>query len=124
MAVTGFSNYLEMSDAVPFDTNTEINFGPINIEGEQHEMTFTINNTGTGELVISACTIEKTSTAGAYSITVPPAGTIPVSGSTTFTVLYAATTGAYTTDTAKLTLETNDPDDGDFILSFSGVSCY
>jgi len=55
---------------------------------------------------------------------VPPAGTVPAGGSTTFTVLYAATTGSYTDDKAKLTLMTNDPDDGEFTLSFSGVSCY
>jgi len=127
MEVMGYKFYLESYDGESkqlLSSGDSIYCGQIGDKAEVHPMSFTVNNNGTGELVISACTIVKTSGEGSFSVTVPPASTVPANGSTTFTVTYAATTGAHPDDRAILTLGTNDQDNGEFTLSFSGTASY
>lgn len=82
--------------------------------------TFTIQNTGLYPLSVSGVTITGAN-ASDFTMTVPPAGTITGSGSTTFTIEFNPSAAGMRT--AIINIASNDCDEGtyDFVISGTGA---
>nr|WP_294935038.1 choice-of-anchor D domain-containing protein [uncultured Flavobacterium sp.] len=110
-------------DATPSATD-HADFGNVAV-GSPFTRTFTIQNTGSAALSLTAAspyvTISGTNAAD-FSITSIPSNTIAASGSTTFVVTF--TPSALGLRTATLTINNNDSDEGvyDFAIQGTGIA--
>ena len=96
------------------------NFGSAIANSAMVSRTFTIQNTGTSDLVITSAAISGADS-GQFSITTSPVGTVTASNSTTIVVAFSPT--SLGTKNATLTINSNDADEAayDFALSGGGV---
>jgi hypothetical protein len=91
-------------------------FGPC-IVGVPQSCTFTIKNSGTGDLSGLGITIDGANAAD-FSLITTPASQVPISGSTTFELRFAPTSGG--SKSASLHLTSNDADENPFDIQLAG----
>jgi hypothetical protein len=80
--------------------------------------TFTIQNTGTANLVLDATPVTLSATNG-FSITQQPTSPVAPSGSTTFQITFDPTTAG--TETVTVTVENNDSDEDPYTFDVTGL---
>ncbi|MBN8459517.1 MAG: cadherin-like domain-containing protein [Verrucomicrobia bacterium] len=85
--------------------------------GQNQDITCTLRNTGGTELAGITPSITGTG-ASSFSLPTPPPSTLAAGGSATFTVRFAATSGA---KTATLSIASDDPDENPFTLTLTGT---
>ena len=95
------------------DGGGPIDFGSARVGGAALSKTFTVNNVGTADLATSNVTVPA-----GYSITEPLSGTIPASGSDTFTVQLPTT--AEGTFSGVISFDNDDSDENPFNFSVTG----
>jgi uncharacterized delta-60 repeat protein len=119
--VTGNGVTIVDGDATP-DTADHTNFGGVLTGGGTVTRTFTIQNTGTTTLNLTgAPTVGVSGTNAAdFTVTVPPAASVPAGGATTFQVRFLP--GAAGLRTATLSIASDDIDvtPYDFVLYGTG----
>lgn len=99
------------------DGTAAVNFG-YRATGASNSLVFTVLNTGTASLSLPGITIDGAHAAD-FTVTAAPAASVPVGGSTTFTVQFApAAVGART---ALLHLANDDWDEGPFDITLNGM---
>lgn len=91
-------------------------FGPC-IVGVSQSLTFTIKNSGTGELAGLGITIDGANAAD-FTLTAPPALQVPINGSTSFELRFAPSAGG--SKSATLHLTSNDADENPFDIQLAG----
>jgi hypothetical protein len=100
------------------------NFGEVGILAGQSTRTFTIENTGTGPLTLTGGTpvVIGGADAAEFALQGQPSSPVPPGGSSSFDVVYDPTTVA--TDTATITIASDDADEAayDFVISGSGIA--
>lgn len=84
------------------------------------DRTFTIQNTGAGDLTIGAITFTG-GDAGDFSVVTPPAGTVPPGGSTTFTVRLTAGGGGGATRDTTINIVNNDSNENPYNFAIAGT---
>jgi autotransporter-associated beta strand protein len=101
-------------------------FGTVNLGGTPASLVFTINNTGTAALNLTATPpnfVAVSGThAGDFTVTAKPASSVVAGGSTTFTVQFAPLGTTAGTRNATLTILNNDSDEGSFTINLSGTA--
>jgi uncharacterized membrane protein len=102
----------ELTDGV-----STVNFGLVAISANT-TLTFTIRNSGSGNLTGLAATIDGPNAAD-FTVTTAPASTVAPAGTTTFVVLFAP--GAAGSRSATLRLASNDADENPFDINLSGT---
>lgn len=112
----------EIAIEQPFGTNltdgiSSRDFGTATL-GEESQITFTIQNPGTGELTGIAATLTGTH-ASDYQITTAPSTSVPAFNATTFQVTFTPT--ATGTRTAEILVASDDSDENPFNIPISGV---
>jgi arylsulfatase A-like enzyme len=96
---------IEQPAGIPLiDGQSTVNYGTVNT-GSTLSKTFTITNTDTVAMTISGVTIDGTD-ASSFSVTTPPAASLPAGGSTTMVVQFAP--GSAGSKTAQLHLASSD----------------
>ncbi|WP_452232052.1 choice-of-anchor D domain-containing protein [Lacinutrix sp. MEBiC02595] len=114
ISITGNGNTINDGDTTPSTTdNTE--FGDTFV-GNTRVRTYTIQNTGTATLNISSVT----SSNGIFTILTPPATTVAVGSSTTFTVQFAPTAAG--TVTSVITVNNNDSNENPYTFTVLGAA--
>ena len=91
-------------------------FGMVAIAGGSITRTFTIRNSGSDSLTVSACSV---SGAG-FAVTAQPVGTIAPSGITTFAITFAPTVAGGST--ANVSFTTNDVNEGSYSFAVTGLA--
>ena len=104
MTVTGNGELVDASDSPSPGNATDL--GPLAYGGQPLSQTYTIRNSGSGNLTLSNLSIGGAN-AGDFTITSPPAASVVPGGLTTFTVQFAPT--ALGTRTATVSFDENDP---------------
>lgn len=89
MGITGNSNAISKGSTT-ISTDTDTSFGSLDITGQNVSKTFTINNTGSGNLTFSGTPKVVISGAAAadFTVTAQPASPVAAAGSTTFIVKF------------------------------------
>lgn len=111
-----------VEDLVSGDT---IDFGDVT-DGTSLDLTFTITNSGTGELTLSdgpafVTLVDDPNPGTDFSVPTQPEGTLPRSESTEFVIRFSADGSDFQRD-GSLRLESNDEDGSVFELSLTGFS--
>jgi secreted trypsin-like serine protease len=96
-------------------TGSSYDFGSLNTTGSTLSTTFTVVNTGTGDLTVKTPTLSP----GFFSLVSVPAASLAPTKSTTFIVNYKPTTAGR--HSANLTLTSNDPDESPITLTLNGT---
>lgn len=120
ISVMGKLNYYDSVPITLINGNT-INFGEI--YGTARTMTFTIYNYGTGDLhpVLS---ISNAQDPNAYTIPAPTIPPIIPGNSYNFDIIYDYPTTVFgNPQTGTLTISSDDPDTGAFVLNLTGTYC-
>ncbi len=91
----------------PYASGDTFDFGNVVVGGSSGDLTFTIENTGTGPLEIFSHSMGGTNNTD-FTVTSLVPGIIPFSGSTTFTIRFEP--GGAGTRTAEFTITSDDPD--------------
>ena len=119
IAVTGNSQPITDGSTTTSASN-DTAFGSTPLGGSPLTETYKITNSGTAPLTVGTVTIGGAN-AGDFTVTSQPAASVPVGGSTTFTVKFAPTAGG--TRTATVHFGENDPSQADpFTFAISGVA--
>ncbi|MCA0232113.1 MAG: BspA family leucine-rich repeat surface protein [Bacteroidetes bacterium] len=92
-------------------------FGPASVTGSTVTRTFTIENTGTSDLVLGANPVSLTNLTD-FSITQPSLTTIPAGSSTTFTVTFDPTTAGLRA--ATISIANNDSNESPYTFAIEG----
>ncbi len=119
IGVTGNSQAIADGASTTSATN-DTAFGSTPLGGASLSETYTITNSGTAPLTVGTVTIGGTNS-GDFTVTSPPAGSVAVGGSTTFTVQFTPTAGG--TRTATVSFAENDPSAASpFTFAISGIA--
>ncbi|MEM6966889.1 MAG: BspA family leucine-rich repeat surface protein, partial [Bacteroidota bacterium] len=108
------SNSISNGDNTP-STIDDTDFGSFPIT-TNHTHTFTILNTGSGDLTLGTVTIDNTAD---FTIISQPAGTVASGGSTTFDVTFAASVAGIRT--GVLSIPNDDPDEAPYTFTLQGT---
>ncbi|MGB0429940.1 MAG: choice-of-anchor D domain-containing protein, partial [Bacteroidia bacterium] len=118
--ISGNSTEIVNGDVSP-STTDHTDFEDVLVSSGTVSKTFTIENTGVGDLIIddwpSLVNISGTNSAD-FSLTTSPSNSISASSSTTFTVEFNPS--AIGTRTATLTINSNDADEGTYTFDIAG----
>ncbi len=85
--------------------------------------TFTLSNTGNANLTFNATSYTLTDASSAFNITTAPAGSSTVAGpagTTNLVIEFQNNTLAFGAYTATLTLNSDDPDEGSYVINLAG----
>jgi autotransporter-associated beta strand protein len=112
--------------AVEQPVNTEIvttgsqDFGSVAL-GSNTELTFTVRNSGTGDLSLTGnpmVAVSGTNSAD-FTVTADPTSPVSAAGTTTFKVRFAPS--ALGERSANITIANNDSDEGSYVINLSGT---
>jgi hypothetical protein len=111
---------IEDDSATPIDTNGSKGFGSVAL-GSNTSLTFTVRNTGTADLNLTGNSLVAVggTDAADFTVTADPATPVSASGSTTFTVRF--TPSALGERSATLTIESDDSDEGSYVINLTGT---
>ncbi len=120
MNVKGNSQNITDGDTSP-SVNDHTDFGSISVSGGAVSRTFTVENSGDAELILSGTPKVAVSGtgAGAFTVIVEPSSPVAVSGSTTFTVSFDPS--AAQVYNAVLSIDNNDSDENPYNFSIRGT---
>ena len=95
-------------------------FGTVTL-GSDAGLTFTIRNSGTAELSLIGNSLVAISGANAddFTVTTAPSASVAAAGTTTFTVTFAPSAAGERN--ATLTIESNDSDEGSYVINLTGT---
>ena len=96
------------------DNGTDTSFGSTLVTSGTIDRTYTIQNTGTGDLTLGAV-----SAGGDFTVTSQPTSPVAAGGSTTFTVRFDPS--AIGTRTATISFTNNDSNENPYNFSISGI---
>ena len=114
--VQGNSTSIADGDTSP-DTADDTDFGSATAGSSVVTHTFTIQNTGTGDLTLSGSPIVAISGSSDFTISTQPAsGSVAAAGSTTFIVTFTPTTVGTQTATISIANDDSDENPYDFVL--------
>jgi hypothetical protein len=121
IVVEGKLNYYD-SIPITLTTSSTINFSEV-YYASPRTMTFTVHNTGVSDLH-PVLTISNAVDPNAYTLPVPTIPPVIPGGSYNFDVVYTYPTTVFDyTQTGTLTISSEDPDTGEFILNLTGTWC-
>lgn len=120
MSVAGNGQNIADGDATP-STGDHTDFGLANVSGDTVTRTYTISNTGTGDLSLTGSPPVAVSgtNAGDFTVTAQPSSPVPPGGSTTFQVSFDP--GAEGLRTAGLSVPNDDSDENPYNFSIQGT---
>jgi hypothetical protein len=101
-------------DTTPSATD-DTDFGDVLVAGGSNANTFTIQNTGTGNLTLTSVTSSDNTQ---FAVSGTTSGTIAAAGSSTFTVTFDPTSTG--TQTATITVVSSDADEGTYTFDIEG----
>jgi hypothetical protein len=112
-------NFISIADGdtTPF-LSDQTDFGSVSIDGGSTLVTYTIINTGVGQINVATPTLTGAG-AASFSIVVAPASTIAASASTTFQVKFQPTTAGI--KDAVLSFVNDDTDENPYNFSITGL---
>lgn len=96
--------------------NSSVDFGAVAVSASAPSKTLTIANTGNGTLAIGGATV--TSGRG-FSLSTQPAASVAAGRTTSFVIAFKPTTAG--TQTATLTINSNDPDESPYAITLTGT---
>ncbi len=124
MNVKGNSVSIADGDTIP-DAADDTDFGNVALSGSFVEHTFTIENSGDGDLVLDGTPVVDISGTHAPDFTVTTQPTSPVAsagGTTTFVIKFNPS--GYGDRVAEVSIANNDPDENPYTFSVKGSSPY
>ena len=118
IAVSGYGLPILHGDSIPsLGDGTE--FGKLAIGGGQISRTYTITNSGLATLTLSANAVSLSgSQSGNFTVTVQPATSVGIAGTTTFTIEFDAS--AVGPREADVSIANNDPDESPYTFKILG----
>ncbi len=119
IAIKGNSTTIASGDTTP-STADDTSFGLVNVTSGSVARTFTIENTGTGELILSGSPKVALSGANAadFSVTLQPTSPIAPDASTTFTISFDPSAGGVRT--ATVSIANDDLDENPYTFAIQG----
>ena len=95
-------------------------FGSVAL-GSNSELTFTVRNSGTGDLSLSGSPMVAVSGTNSadFTVTADPTSPVSAAGTTTFTVRFAPS--ALGERSANITIANNDSDEGSYVINLTGT---
>jgi autotransporter-associated beta strand protein len=101
-------------------SNGSQDFGTVAL-GSDTSLTFTIRNSGTAELSLTGNSLVAISGADAadFTVTTAPSASVAAAGTTTFVVTFAPSAAGERN--ATLTIESNDSDEGSYVINLTGT---
>ena len=125
MVVSGQTEYGNPASEGDLTSGTEIDFGFVMGDGTYTEITFTIANTGTGDLILAEMATDPIAitgdAGGFYSVAQQPESVIPPEATQDF-ILRFTSDGTSEDTSATAAIASNDPENANFTLSLIGTS--
>jgi len=118
--VKGNSTSITDGDSTP-ETGDDTDFGTIDNDTTKTH-TFTIHNTGSGDLTLSGSPKVAISGSSAFSVSAQPSSPVTPSGSTTFDVQFDPSGSNLTDATATLSIANDDSDENPYTFDVKGSS--
>lgn len=117
--IKGRNISITSGDATPTKEDNTF-FGNKYVSGETSSLTFTIYNTGTGNLTLSGNPkVNITSGSSDFTVTTQPTSPVLPNGSTSFTIVFDPSTSG--TRNGTVSISNNDANEGTYTFSISGV---
>jgi uncharacterized repeat protein (TIGR01451 family) len=119
MAVIGAGQVIPNGDTTP-KTTDDTDYGSVTLGGTPITHTFTISNSGAGDLTLTGNPTVALTTGTHFSVTSQPgSSTLGSNSTTTFDITFSPTAGGSFTDT--VTIANNDPDENPYTFVISGT---